>query len=152
MRRSGDVVSKTQLLDEVWGPTSRAIRTSSRCTSATCARRSTRRSATQTILTVRGAGYRIGRRCRDGRCRGGPSGPVRLRVTIAAALVFGIAFGLASVVLVRTVDDAALDDRAQSDGKLARRRRRVAADPRGRGPDRTSSRRDPVHRVLLDRG
>ena len=45
-------------------------------------------------------------------------GSVRFRVSIAAALVFGIAFGLASVVLVRTVETR-LEDRAQSDGKLA---------------------------------
>ena len=45
-------------------------------------------------------------------------GSVRFRVSIAAALVFGIAFGLASVVLVRTVENR-LEDRAQNDGKLA---------------------------------
>jgi signal transduction histidine kinase len=45
-------------------------------------------------------------------------GSVRFRVSIAAALVFGIAFGLASLVLVRTVESR-LEDRAANDGKLA---------------------------------
>jgi signal transduction histidine kinase len=45
-------------------------------------------------------------------------GSVRFRVTVAAALVFGVAFGLASVVLVRTVERR-LEDRAENDGKLA---------------------------------
>jgi signal transduction histidine kinase len=45
-------------------------------------------------------------------------GSVRFRVSIAAALVFGIAFGIASLVLVHTVESR-LEDRAANDGKLA---------------------------------
>ncbi len=45
-------------------------------------------------------------------------GSVRFRVTVAAALVFGIAFGVASMVLVHTVETR-LEDRAANDGKLA---------------------------------
>jgi signal transduction histidine kinase len=45
-------------------------------------------------------------------------GSVRFRVTVAAALVFGVAFGVASLVLVRTVETR-LEDRAENDGRLA---------------------------------
>jgi signal transduction histidine kinase len=45
-------------------------------------------------------------------------GSVRVRVSIAAALVFGIAFGAAAFVLVRTVETR-LEDRAENDGRLA---------------------------------
>jgi len=45
-------------------------------------------------------------------------GSVRFRVSVAAALVFGLAFGIASLVLVRTVESR-LEDRAANDGKLA---------------------------------
>jgi signal transduction histidine kinase len=45
-------------------------------------------------------------------------GSVRFRVTVAAALVFGVAFGVASMVLVHTVESR-LEDRAANDGKLA---------------------------------
>jgi signal transduction histidine kinase len=45
-------------------------------------------------------------------------GSVRFRIAVAAALVFGIAFGVASLVLVRTVETR-LEDRAQNDGRLA---------------------------------
>jgi signal transduction histidine kinase len=48
-------------------------------------------------------------------------GSVRFRVTVAATLVFGVAFALASVVLVRTVETR-LEDRAEDDGRLALRR------------------------------
>ena len=45
MRRPGEVLSRVQLLDAAWDSPSRASRTSSTSTSATCARRSTARSA-----------------------------------------------------------------------------------------------------------
>jgi signal transduction histidine kinase len=48
-------------------------------------------------------------------------GSVRFRVAVAATLVFGVAFALASVVLVHTVETR-LEDRAEDDGRLALRR------------------------------
>jgi signal transduction histidine kinase len=45
-------------------------------------------------------------------------GSVRFRVTIAAALAFAITFGVASIILVRTVESR-LEDRAANDGRLA---------------------------------
>ena len=59
MRRRGEVVTKTEILDHVWDATTTATPTSSRSTSATCAARSTRRSAGRRIETVRGVGYRL---------------------------------------------------------------------------------------------
>ena len=56
MRRPGQVLSQSQLLESAWDSATSSARTSSRSTSATCARRSTGRSASRSIETVRGAG------------------------------------------------------------------------------------------------
>ena len=59
MRRSGQVISRLELLEGAgtWGTSTG--RTSSTSMSATCARRSTGRSAVASLETVRGVGYRL---------------------------------------------------------------------------------------------
>ena len=94
MRRSGDVVSKQQLLEEVWGPTFAGDPNIVEVYVGYLRKKVDAPFATHTILTVRGAGYRTVAGCVTP--SGGPSGPCGSVSPIAAALVFGIAFGLAS--------------------------------------------------------
>jgi two-component system OmpR family response regulator len=58
MRRSGDVVSKQQLLEEVWGPTFAGDPNIVEVYVGYLRKKVDAPFATHTILTVRGAGYR----------------------------------------------------------------------------------------------
>ena len=109
---------------------SRAARTSSTSTSATCARRSTGRSAAHSLETVRGVGYRLREDGVMSRL------PIRLRLTLAFAL--------------------AMARRAGRDGLLRLRPRRQRAArvdrPEPRAPAADDSRLDRGSRVAaLDR-
>ena len=64
IRRAGQVVSKSQLLEHVWDSYDALTSTWSRCTRAISGARSTPRSAAGALQTVRGAGLPAGRRRR----------------------------------------------------------------------------------------
>ena len=108
----------------------RTARTSSTPTSASCARRSTGPSASSSIETVRGAGYRL-------REDGGTMSrlPIRLRVTLAFAGVMAVVLAaLGAVHLPAPRARPRRDDRPGSASRADERRR---AGPRaGSGPRR----------------
>ena len=114
MRKDGNVASKAEILDQVWGIDFEVTRTSSRSTSGTCARRSTSRSASRRIETVRGAGYRLVARAerravteppRRRHWWPRPSGAAHARRDVA----FAVALRAAAFGLVRVVHDNLVD-------------------------------------------
>ena len=119
-RHPGDVLSKRDILDARLGRRlPRAIPTSSRCTSATCAARSTSRSAASPSRPCGARGTGSG--CKAAEVR--RLGSVRVRTTIGATVVVGLAL---------LVGAFALDRRAAPQPHQQRGHDRRAAS-RGRG-------------------
>ena len=118
-------------------PATSSAPTWSRSTSATCARRSTGRSASRAIETVRGVGYRL-------RKDGGGVSRVPIRVRLAALLALAMVVVLAAAglfVYLRLADD--LDESVDSGAGGARGGRRGVRSgrrPARRATPRTASR------------